>query len=106
MSYTLNIGLARNDGLPDNTLGETLQALSNARLIKHIVTLRVAQSATEQTLIVKLRVAEVFKSKINLLCELLAQDCIALRGGATNAGSLQGPNAAKWGEFNPDFFLE
>ncbi len=38
------------------------------------------------------------------LAIILNEDCIAVRFNDVR-GLLVGPNAAKWGEFNPDFFI-
>lgn len=36
------------------------------------------------------------------ICEALSQDCIA--AAFNNGGSLIGPRATQWGEFNPEYF--
>ena len=38
------------------------------------------------------------------LAKTLEEDCVALRF-ETGCGVLVGPNAAKWGDYNPEFFI-
>jgi hypothetical protein len=63
-------------------------------------------SETEDTLIV---VCEGSPADVSVVVEELAvnlsQDCIAVFNVETGAGELIGPNAAAWGEFNPEFFI-
>lgn len=40
------------------------------------------------------------------LAVTLGQDCVAMQAYDGACGYLVGPNAAKWGEFNPKFFIE
>lgn len=98
----VNIGLARNDGRPDNKVDGVLAFLE--RLGFNIGAYRVAQSSTEQTLIVQLGGPGALAMPAPFF-DLLAQDCIAVRD-ETGQGSLVGPKAADWGEFDPAQFLE
>jgi hypothetical protein len=38
------------------------------------------------------------------LCRVLEQDCVAVVDLDSGKGELIGPNAAAWGEFNPEYF--
>lgn len=113
MAYTLNIGLARNDGLPDNRLVQVLYELDHHYISSRIIGLRTSQPLgtttvedwTEKTLIVQLD-GGITDFCLTAFCIDLAQDCIAIRNDETGEGRLVGPNAEKWGAFNPDFFLE
>jgi hypothetical protein len=93
----LNIGLARNDGKPDNRPADVLDFLG-ARVARHAV----HQSDTERTLIVE-TVSAVPGAVLWELCERTAQDCIARVSGGS--GELIGPKSELWGAFNPAFFL-
>lgn len=105
MQYAkLNIGLHGNDG-SINTLADTLQALSGAGFI--VDDGRLGQSTTEPTAIVTVRLTPTPHHVLGaayLACGVLKQDCIAVKLAGT--GFIVGPNAIKWGEFNPAYFLE
>ena len=104
---TLNIGLARNDGAPDNSLGKTLATLTASMPYDSIVDVRTAQSSTERTLVVLCKetsLIRIHRTALMYLCEQLAQDCVAL-SDAPGLGELIGPNAKKWGSFDPDYFI-
>lgn len=76
---------------------------------QNILGARRAQSSTEDTLIVKLSVSSGdennFRKEIDELAYELDQDCIAVYNATGWSGELVGPNAAAWGEFNPEFFI-
>ena len=100
----LNIGTAIDGvdkALPIEQIVENLIVVFNPI----VVSLKLARSTTEETAVVEL-VTDVPASKgtVNLLCILLRQEAIAGRDNGT--GFLYGPQAAKWGEFNPEFFIE
>jgi hypothetical protein len=111
----LNIGLARNDGQPDNSpehaeqcLRDSLAAFGFGMLYEAPVEVR--RSATEQTLVGYVIVVhdcepqtDALRKAINACSIELAQDCIAVR--IDGAGELIGPNAAAWGTFNPQYWL-
>lgn len=98
----VNIGLARNDGGPDNSQYVTVMLLADLGG-GQVQCYNVRQSATERTLVAQL--ARPLSDKAtHELCAALAQDCIAQRIG--EHGRLIGPHAAKWGEFNPEYFLD
>lgn len=104
MTVTINLGLARNDGEPDNTIAEALIAVSGG--VEYVTAISTAKSETEKTLVVQFDFSSLSEAYLYNLCEKLAQDCIAVRNDATHEGTLVGPNAAKWGAFNPKYFLE
>lgn len=63
----------------------------------------------EQALVVELSVyntahAKAIRSLAYEISTALQQDCVAVFWPATEAGELVGPNAAKWGPFNINFF--
>lgn len=97
MNATLNIGLKTN---------------KDARVpVHHAITVfprftfrdsRVADSATEQTLIARLE--GITRDDVHVAAILLEQDCIAVLWDS-GQGELIGPNAEAWGAFNPDYFL-
>lgn len=101
---TLNVGLARNDNADYLTHEQVKTALERAGFYTH--TINEAQSATEPTAIVVVshKSFEAVVGAAYLVCGVLAQDCIALKVGG--CGLIVGPNAVKWGEFNPAYFLE
>ena len=107
MKVTLNIGLARNDGRDDNSAGDTLSVLFAGGWLDKVYQLRIATSETERTLVIQ---CEAGGGPLGFglypVADSLAQDCIAVRNDDTGEGALLGPQAAKWGEFNPDYFLE
>lgn len=105
---TLNVGLDGNDGTKLD-LTEVVQRLNTVGLIVTDLTER--QSATELTAIVRVEHtgAASIIGAVYLACGPLRQDCIATRIDCeigNPVGFLVGPNAVKWGEFNPAYFLE
>lgn len=96
----LNIGLAR-EGKDDLTFTEVYKAINTCN-ISHLRFERV-QSDTEETLVVNALIYSDFD--VARLSARLEQDCIAIWDLAHQEGRLAGPNAAKWGDFNPEFFL-
>lgn len=67
---------------------------------------RVAQSGTEPTLVVTVvhDDANVIADSICAVANRYAQDCIAVRN-VGGCGVLLGDYSAKWGEFNPEYFI-
>lgn len=101
MSIILNIGLARNDGKPNNKLVETLAQLDGYL----IDDLRLVNSRTEPTLVVELPITtDGAVSLCQRLCVALAQDCVAVYSLRTASGTLIGPAADKWGPFDLSLF--
>ena len=77
MKLILNVGLARNDGRPDNGLLRTVAVLNQCGfLIEHA---DVQMSETEQTLVAEVRVIRPATVDFDLYtaASRLAQDCIA-----------------------------
>jgi sugar phosphate isomerase/epimerase len=117
MQVILNIGL---DGVPVN--GETytngkrnpqdveqlMAALQAARSFGFEVrdaALRL--SASEPTAVLSCSTAmTAVAARAHALAQHLNQDCIAVYDPARQHGELIGPNAEKWGAFNPAFFLQ
>lgn len=109
MIIELNIGL-------NVTNGDNRMAARSARAVVAFVALagwatfdRRADSATEDTLIMVCHVPSeelaVFNETIFALAQATRQDCIAVYNATSFFGALIGPNAAAWGEFNPEFFI-
>lgn len=114
MQIELNIGLdiagsANFQSLRDSRAQFALDVLSTTAVTQNILGSRRAQSGTEDTLIVKLNVSSGaenrFRKAIFDLADDLDQDCIAAYNATGWSGELVGPNAAAWGEFNPEFFI-
>lgn len=107
MYLTLNIGLAvagATELLAEHVVLEILKA-NDFVIHKHAV----VQSDSEATL-----VAAVFspwahlqttEARLHHIAADLQQDCIAVWNQSRLAGALVGPQAAKWGEFNTEFFF-
>lgn len=105
---TLNVGMDCNDGTKLD-LTEVAQNLTCAGLIVTYLTER--NSDTELTAIVRAEHTgfAAIIGAVYLACGSLRQDCIAARidcDVGVPVGLLVGPNAVKWGEFNPAYFLE
>lgn len=116
LTAILNIGLARSthESVPRQpsglAVGNVLDVLIAAQL--NPTAWRVADSATEATLIVRVQMndddwfnttTEALQDALQDVCRLLDQDAIA--GTVKGVGFLTGPRAEAWGEFNPAFFL-
>ena len=110
MKLKLNIGLETIEGKP-----LSFERVS-ARLIQigfQRISARIEQSATEPTLVWSGTFPEYWKPEhvLNALKSLaggLQQDCIAVQLSAPSLelSALVGPDAAKWGPFNPDHFIK
>jgi hypothetical protein len=94
----LNIGLARNDGKPDNLPSAVLN-----QLLDRVIEWTLVVSNTENTLIVEV-FPDLSYAALWVLCESLAQDCVAVYHGYTRWGQLVGPKAHEWGAFDPAHF--
>lgn len=110
--FTLNIGLNRPDG-GTNTVERVMDAVRrtyptdtgiHAPLTFH----GPINSNTEPTMVVEVGAAgwnTVEASLVHRLSETLGQEAIAVYWNRSGKGYLVGPQAEKWGEFNPQFFL-
>jgi len=96
----LNIGLNVNDGstISAQTALSALK-LAGAKVLSHTV----RTSNTEPTLIAEIA-TPLSPEKATALSRTLKQDAIAQRL-ADGTGALYGPQAEKWGPFNPEYFL-
>ena len=103
MEVILNIGLNTNAGTTIEAL-DAIQAVADAGF--HVVSTETFQWLSEPTLVVTAddRDQAGFDNSVFELARRLQQDCIALFT-AEGYGDLLGPNAAAWGEFNPEFFI-
>lgn len=97
----LNVGLADPKGGPNLDPEAVLAAIRAAG--GDVSASTVHTSDTEPTLVVTLSRA-LDDGAAFRLSEALGQEAIAQRF-ADGSGKLHGPNAAAWGEFNPEFFL-
>lgn len=113
MDTILNIGLARNDGAPDNGVLRVVASLNDYgfKLLGGEVHEVTHAKGVERTLIAHVEYqhhTQYLPAAINALSNLLAQDCIAVgyvEDGKLRGGDLFGPLAAEWAPFNPDFFV-
>ena len=115
MNITLNIGLnVSQNYLPEGVAGMQLQyEYVKKQLEKALgkpMQILVAQSATEQTVVVQYTNAESVLYKLFLLSHELQQDCSAYTiqdGDAVIGGALVGKYAHEWnyGIFNEEYFL-
>lgn len=114
--HILNIGLVtslnrfKGGNLPQGAIIKDVEVLSHlAGFGFEVLWHKVAQSDTEQTLIVGVAahgMTEGDRIKLNKLSNLLQQDCIAAFDALNGNGYLIGDYAEDWGgEFNAEFFL-
>lgn len=96
----LNIGLNVNDGSTISAQAAlSALKLAGAKVLSHTV----RTSNTEPTLIAEIE-TPLSAEKATALSRTLKQDAIAQRL-ADGTGALYGPQAEKWGPFNPEYFL-
>ena len=100
MEHYLNIGLHRAKGgkVTRKQLKDALAANGIAGAITYHV------SDSEPTAVVELTKRPT-RATVHALSVELGQDAIALYSLPAKRGTLIGPNAAKWGKFNPAYFL-
>lgn len=101
MHTTVNIGLKKNTGgklSPTHALA-VLRAIGGVKAILA----EVFESDSEPTLVAVVD-RQLYASAAYEVAEALSQDCIAYHDGRD--GDLVGPNAAAWGAFNPEYFLD
>jgi len=107
MRIIINISLARsgNTNIGPATALRELQS-SGFRVISS----NVQHSDTEQTVVALCevddgRIQVNIATALYFVSALLGQDCVAYAAEDNSFCSLAGPNAAAWGQFNPEFFL-
>ena len=98
-TLTLNLGLQTNTG-GFVRLTHALRCLVNRF---ELIDLKIENSHTEKTIVCVIQFVPSYVERLHEICDLLDQDCIAIFDGTQ--GELIGPNAAKWGTFNPEFFI-
>ena len=110
MKITLNIGLARNDGKPDNTILRAVAVLNQCGFL--IYSADIQMSSTEHTLCATVQHVKhrgFLKFDLHNVASRLGQDCIAaayidsLNGKII--GEMHGPEVGKWGKFDSQYFL-
>lgn len=112
MKTIVNIGLARNDGAPDNGILHVVVKLNQLGFLLRAGEIFEVTHAngTERTLVAEVDYthnAAYLPSAIYHLSEQLAQDCIAVGyvvDGKVIGGDLFGPKTAEWGTFDPQYF--
>ncbi|QYD70119.1 hypothetical protein KZJ38_07365 [Paraburkholderia edwinii] len=113
MKTILNIGLARNDGEPDNGILHVVAKINQYGFIIRAGEIHEVTHAhgTERTLIAEVKYTRneaYLPTAVYHLSQDLAQDCIAIANQSDNgviSGAIYGPKAAEWGEFDPRFFV-
>ena len=103
MAQYINIGLKTNDGTPDINLYAIVDYVGN-KLDARPVTAWPVQSDTEPTLVLTAG-RELTTTELYDMANMFHQDCVAVYDTTTGSGNLVGPFAAKWGEFNPEYFF-
>lgn len=99
----LNIGLERQ-GKPNSKAQDVVNELFTAGFIVEAHT--VQQSDTEPPVVALVRPPKfMVDERINSISSTLMQECIAVYDTVSAQGRLVGPKAAKWGEFNADYFF-
>lgn len=108
MQVILNVGLAVPGSSEFLTVSHVVRTIASSTVLPSTVALKhieVRESTTEPTAIVVLRAAENFDAAgaIARLAVELGQEAIAFT--VDGIGALVGPQAERWGAFNPEFFL-
>jgi len=110
MIIELNIGLDVAGSLNTNRQRDSRAEFAREAIAyrAQILGARRAVSTTEDTLVLSVETdgseASLYHAVYNLATQL-SQDCIAVYQVEADNGALIGPNAAAWGEFNPEFFI-
>lgn len=114
MKTILNIGLARNDGAPDNGVLRVVASLNEYgfKIVSGEVHEVTHEKGVERTLVVAVAYQhheQYIPAALNSLSRHLAQDCIAIGyvddNDSIRGGDLYGPLAAEWAPFNPAYFV-
>ena len=110
MLIQLNVGLlsAKTNTLLNALSVQTAVCQAFPAIRPFGISARVARSNTEPTLICQFEypdstLAHVIAEACDLLCKLCEQDAVAIKCDET--GLILGPNAAKWGAFDPAQFI-
>ena len=113
--FTLNIGMKRSDKYGGGTIDETQVRTAMSRCLMGTTSdggwpgARYSgphESATEPTMVVHVEdlvLDGAVAARLYDLAMILGQEAIAARDGTH--GRLIGPDAAKWGEFDPSQFI-
>ena len=89
---------------PEPTAEAILHTLEEMRMPVSVFT--VLQSDTEPTLVAYIEVNFLaWRKGLYTLAQAYGQDCVAAYVPLTGEGMLIGPQAAAWGEFNPEYFF-
>ena len=96
---TINIGLDNPVTGKQNTVDQTIGVA--IRYLKGISDIGVVKDRGEVTLVVT-----YFEpvGSLTVLCAELDQDCVAVLDHDIERGTLIGPKASEWGEFDPEQF--
>lgn len=107
--FILNIGLNTSTRFTEQeeqlSVEQVLDSIKDCFL--EIESYKVDQSNTEQTVIatVKPLIGDCVFTEVELLADMLMQDCIACYSVADQEGVLIGEYAELWGSFNSEYFL-
>lgn len=107
MTYLINIGTDRSGQSAISPA--TVVAEINRRPGLSLWDYAVHESDTELTVVARVSHLGMFTDvnrEFFRLARSLGQDCVAVLHEDTGLGALHGPNAAAWGDFNPEFFLQ
>lgn len=99
----INVGRVSSDGTKTFDIDQVFAALHANGIIAHKAFATTVESDSEPTVVVHAAIAadsDVVDAALDL-----EQDCIAVWASRAREGSLIGPNAVKWGPFNPRFFF-
>jgi hypothetical protein len=100
----LNIGMEyktlSTPGYHEKELIERKLEEAGVKILRSVVW----ESETEPTLVVRCTMDPSFREIVGL-CRTLCQDCIAVFDVELQEGRLVGPQAYKWGPFDPHYFI-
>lgn len=95
----LNIGLETSQGRPVNPLTVLARFVPG---LDRLADLRIVESDSEPALVLSFHALDSIRPH-DLAVEF-AQDCVAVFDDETGVGTLAGPLAAKWGDFDAQLF--
>lgn len=103
MNLLLNIGLARKNKPNVKSQQVIAELLTAGFVVRSHTTL---SSDTEPTVVASVKAPSfLVEERVAAISCALSQDCIAVYNPETCKGTLLGPRAAAWGDFNPEYFL-